>query len=683
MPDLRLIIVEDDDNDAELIAETLRAEGYELDWERVDTADRLTAALDRAPPDLIISDYRIPGFGAEPALRVLQSTGLDVPFIVVSGKLGEEAALAIMRAGAHDYVPKDRLFRLDPAIQRELREADSRRERRVAEEALRRSEEGFRLLAEHVQDIIFRCQVVPDLQVAYLSPATARLTGCEPGELLGDPRRFLDHIIDPQERAALDASWRTGKSTSLVLCWQRPDGSMAWLEQRAEGVYAEGDLVAVEGILRDVTERVLAQREHEMLIQQLHQAERLESLGLLAGGMAHDFNNALAVILNSAAFLAEDLAADHPSRADLDRIVNAAERSVALTRRLLVFARRQPASTDVVDLNTIVDDLEEMTRRTIGENIAFSCRTAPVPAWVVLDRSEMEQVLLNMIVNSRAAMPNGGRLSISTDLEDLTQNTMRVLALDGPTRPGQYVRLRVMDTGIGMPPDVVRKAFDPFFTTKPAGEGTGLGLAMAYAVVRQAGGHIDLHSQPNRGTVVTIHLPLATDRMLAGKDALAPPEGGDGETVLVVEDDDAVRQVVVSLLARRNYRVVEAASGTEALARYAEPNIRVDLVLTDLIMPGMSGVRLAERLREMRPDLPIVYMSGYTADYLQAVGDDEAVELLRKPFTEQALLSRLRDVLGRDQPAPPGPSADPGSSPGPRPPPGSDLRAGTPRSAAS
>ena len=625
---IHLLLVEDSDDDALLIQRQFRRVNIDATAERVETAAGLIAALHRRPPDVVICDYNMPAFSAEEALAQIRADGLDVPFILVSGEVGEETATALMKAGAHDFVLKDRLARLVPAVERELREAAARRERRATQSALRLSEERFRLLAEHAQDIIFRYRRGPQPAVEYLSPAVENILGYSPGELYADPELVFS-LVEREDRPLFEATWRSSEPAGLTVRWRRRDGELVHLEQRAAAVRdPDGTVIAVEGILRDTTERAVADQERQRLEHQLRQNERLDSLGHLAGGVAHDFNNLLAVILGYCGIVAESLHLDDPTRDDVESIRKAAERGASLTRQLLIFSRLEPSRLETVDLNTVVSQTRDLLSRTLGEDIVVVTQLAGDLNAVRADRTKMEQVLLNLVMNARAAMPDGGELSITTENADTA------------------VVLSVTDQGHGMEPEVVRRAFEPFFTTRPKGQGTGLGLATAYGAVTGAGGSIEIDSTPGSGTTVRIRLPAAAvpDEADASVDA-EPPTGAD-ELVLLVEDEDAVRQMMLRQLDHSGYRVQEAANPLEALRVFAADPQCFDILLTDIVMPAMSGTQLASRLRELRPDLPVLYMSGYTAGH--APGSHELPSdgsLLHKPFDRSALLTALHRTL--------------------------------------
>jgi PAS domain S-box-containing protein len=625
---IHLLLVEDSDDDALLIQRQFHRIGMDFTAERVDTAGALADALSRRTPDVIICDYNLPTFTAEEALAQIHDAGIDVPFILVSGNVGEETAAALMKAGAHDFVLKDRLARLVPAVQRELREAADRRQRRAAESALRISEERFRLLAEHAEDIIFRYRRDPEPGIEYLSPAVETITGYAPDEFYADPDLLFDLVV-ADDRALFASSWRSDDPQPLTVRWRRRDGEIIHLEQRAAAIRdPHGAVVAVEGILRDTTLRVVAEQERHRLEHQLRQNERLDSLGHLAGGVAHDFNNLLAVILGYCGMLADSVAADDPAQADVEGIRKAAERGAALTRQLLIFSRLEPSRPENIDLNTVVRETRDLLTRTLGEDITVVTELDADLHAVRADRTKMEQVLLNLVVNARAAMPDGGTLRIETGNAD------------------GAVTLSVADDGHGMEPEVAQRAFEPFFTTRPKGQGVGLGLATAYGAVTDAGGTIHIQSAPGAGTTVHIRLPATAvpDEHRAHADD--EPPTGDGESVLLVEDEDAVRQMLLRQLDNAGYRVRAAASPLEALEVFTADPRSFDMLLTDVVMPGMSGTQLASRLRAVRGDLPVLFMSGYTtgpAPGGHMLPDDGS--LLHKPFDRATLLAAIHRTL--------------------------------------
>jgi signal transduction histidine kinase/CheY-like chemotaxis protein len=421
--------------------------------------------------------------------------------------------------------------------------------------------------------------------------------------------------------------------------------------------------VIVSAAIRDVTERLHAQNERERLITQaerdaadrrLQHTRRLESLGQLAGGVAHDFNNILAVIANysellldtldSPAVSTQDLAA---ARNDIGQISRAAERATRLTKQLLAFGRRDITQAEVLNLNHVIGDVEQMLRRTLGEHIHLITHLDRQLWPNYVDASKIEQILINLAVNARDAMPDGGTLSIDTtnaafESEDVSH---------GPLQPGRYVRIRVSDTGTGMPPEVIERAFEPFYTTKPRGSGTGLGLATVYGIATAAGGDVRLYSGANIGTTITILLP-AVDAPADVTDTDAGPvpqaavQPRPHETILMVEDEDALRQVTARILTRAGYDVLPANCGAQAIHlahTHPEP---IDLLLTDVIMPKMLGNEVAARIQAIRPDIPVLYMSGYAQPVLTENGTlQDGVTIVEKPFTSRELLYRIHTLL--------------------------------------
>ena len=397
-------------------------------------------------------------------------------------------------------------------------------------------------------------------------------------------------------------------------------------------------------VARDISrERVLE--------AQLAQAQRMEAVGRLAGGIAHDFNNILTAISGFAELAAAGLPEDHPVASDISQVLRAADRAAALTRALLAFGRRGVMKAKLINLNEVVDGLAPMLGRLLGEDVELVVRLDPDLGLTMADRSHLEQVIVNLAVNARDAMPTGGKLTIATANVDLdgSQAQSHPDAAQGP-----YVSLIVSDTGIGMTPDVVEHVFEPFFTTKERGKGTGLGLSMAEGIVAMNRGYVEVDSKPNVGSVFTINLPRYYGEAVPDEDVvLAVQALGGQETVLVAEDEDAVREFVQRVLTGAGYRVFTAANGARALAAAAELP-KIDLLFTDVVMPGMNGVQLAAMLRETRPDLPVVYASGYAeGGVLRAALDDEHVPYLPKPFTADALIARVRETLDRGRGADP------------------------------
>jgi two-component system, cell cycle sensor histidine kinase and response regulator CckA len=665
-PELRLLICDDSDDDAVLLVRHLRRGGLWVEYERAQTAAEVAGALRDRPPDLVISDYVMPGFTAEEALKLLHASGLDVPFIVVSGLIGEESAVTLMRAGAHDFVLKGRMVRLVPVVRRELTQAHARRERRAAEEALRVSEERFRQLTERIPDALFRVRIRPRLDVEYFSPAASVILGRNPEELCGDPSAVFS-LVAPEDRALLRQAWENPMPGPLTIRWHRTDGTKVWTEQRAVALSdAEGRTVAFEGILRDITDQVQAAAEREALERQLHQVARLDSLGRLAGGIAHDFNNLLAVILGHTELALADSpedTAENGVRANLLLVRQLAERGAGLTRQLLVFSRQESVAPEVVDVNEAVVLTEQVLRGAIGEDIEFVADLAPDLWRVMFDRSELERLLLNLVVNARKAMPDGGCLRIRTRNVPAAEREAggesgggrsgdgRSGAEPGPeAQPepgadsGPRVRLSVADTGVGMRESIVDHVFEPFFTTDPSA-GTGLGLSTAYGMVTVAGGRITIDSAPDAGTTVQVDLPAAPDAAPPAHGPEPAPPHGDGQTVLVVEDDDDVRELVIVMLSRSGYKVVAAASPEAALALDQTPD-GYDAMVTDVVMPEMSGTALAERMWARHPELPVLLMSGYAAGGItEGFAPLGPVSLIRKPFTTTALLTALDQLL--------------------------------------
>jgi signal transduction histidine kinase len=457
---------------------------------------------------------------------------------------------------------------------------------------------------------------------------------------------YLTKPVPPEDlirnvRAAIDRTRLRRENRRLVTRLQELNSSLeATVAQRTMELEE-----AHKRALKDqvINERLRAQAERERLENRLHQAQRLESLGQLAGGVAHDFNNLLAVILTCTAFVAEATEGNEAVRADVAQIRTAAERAARLTRQLLIFGHRDKANIEILDLGAVVTDIHGLLSRTIGEDVTLVVRgTADLPP-IRADRGQIEQVLINLAVNARDAMPDGGTLTIRLGTTMLDEDYAR---LHPQITPGHYVELSVSDTGVGMAPEIVSRIFEPFFTTKPKDKGTGLGLATVHGIVAGSGGSLSVYSEPGMGTTFRAFFPPAKGHaVVVAEPAEAPVIGGHGETILVVEDEPAVRQLTARILRRSGYTVIEAASGAEALALAADHHF--DMLLTDLVMPQVSGPELAERIQQMHPGVPVLFMSGYSQDVLGPRGAlSPDVPLIQKPFAAQELLKNVHAQLG-------------------------------------
>ena len=521
---LRLLHLEDDPVDAELITTTLMEGNIPCQSQLVDTRQAFVAALKEGRMDLILADYSIPGFDGMTALTLARQHCPDVPFLFVSATIGEELAIDAMHQGATDYVLKQRLGRLVPSVQRALRELEDRAERKRAEEALRQSEKQFR------------------------------------------------------------------------------------------------------------------------------QSQKMEAVGRLAGGIAHDFNNLLTVIMGYSQVLLTELGPQHPLRGKIEETLKAGERAATLIRQLLTFSSKQSLDPKVLSLNTAVTSLENLLRRLIGEDIQLVSQLDQTNGRLRADQAQLEQILVNLVVNARDAMPKGGTLTIETAQVELTRSPVYHLT---PLPPGPYVRLAVSDTGCGMDRKTQSHIFEPFFTTKEEGKGTGLGLSTVFGIVTQCGGAIDVTSRVGHGTRFDLYFPSIESDILttAPTQPLGQPQRGT-ETILLVEDEPSVRTLVRDELRKLGYQVVEAKNGIEACLLATQQAGSLQLLLTDVVMPGMGGRELSQHLSVIKPDLRTLFISGYMDDIGIMAGQEEGTSsFLQKPFTPEVLARAVRNLLDASTPS--------------------------------
>jgi two-component system, cell cycle sensor histidine kinase and response regulator CckA len=756
MKQLRLLIVDDSPDDASLIVRHLQPEFTPV-YHRVESAEEMHAALKKGGWQLVISDYLMENFSGLAALQMLHEHGVDIPFIMVSGQMGEDVAVEAMRAGAHDFLIKDRLSRLIPAIKRELKEALVRRERMLAEEALDTTEAHFRSLVEHSLVGIFMLQ---DDMLCYANPKFGQIFGYPPEDLI-EQKSMLDMVSPGNREAMVDRFLRPLKENSesrhFFFTGQRSDGSPIELEMTGTPTQQDGS-PAIIGTVLDITERKRAEAElnklwhaveqspvsviitdvhgtieyvnpkvvevsgyrvEELLgqkpsilksgemdrefyqdlwktisagrewhgdirnkkkngelfwesgsisavrdpegrithyvavkedvterkraIDQLRQVQKMEAVGQLAGGIAHDFNNLLTVINGYSTLLTRGLESGSPMRKEAEQILRAGERAADLTRQLLSFSRRQIMEAKVLNPNNHVRSVEKMLRRLIGEHIELITALPTDVGFIKIDPGQLEQIIMNLVVNARDASEAGGSITVETANCELDEEFVQ---LHPGAVPGSFVRLSVTDHGIGMDDEVKRRLFEPFFTTKEMGRGTGLGLATVYGIVKQSGGYIEVISEPEKGARFNIFLPRVFQQAEAPKRPTFDEPMDGTHTILVVEDEPGVLNLVVHTLRKRGFNVIETTDPEQGVTLFEEHQGEIELLLTDVVMPFMSGPTLAEILTRKNPQLKVLFMSGHTENRasLEKILE-QGVHFLPKPFTSDSLARKVRESL--------------------------------------
>jgi PAS domain S-box-containing protein len=473
------------------------------------------------------------------------------------------------------------------------------------------------------------------------SNETHRIFGVAPGQFIGTRAAFYE-FVHPDDREAVRTASRaateSGQRYDIEHRIVRTDGAVRWVHELADVVRdADGRAIRMIGTVQDVTDR-------RNLEDQLRQSQKMEAIGRLAGGIAHDLNNTLTAIAGYAELTLNAVPPDHEARPDVEEIRRATERAAAVTRQLLAFSRKQILEPRIFDVNDTVASIARLLSRLVGPDIRVrTILTQELPP-ILGDPGQVEQAIVNLAVNARDAMPKGGELTIASELSDVDETFARAHV---PMPPGRYVMLRVSDTGHGISREMQARIFEPFFTTKGAGKGTGLGLSMVYGTLKQIGGFIFVDSEIDRGTTFRLYFPPAPKAAAPAKPPAQEPISPGQETLLVVEDEDSVRNLVASSLRNDKYTVLLATSAEEALKIAESYSGAIDLLLTDAIMPGKSGVDLAKALLERWPQLPVIFMSGYTEEDLHVTALNRPIELLQKPFTPRELRRRIRSVLDR------------------------------------
>lgn len=739
---LSVLILEDVDTDAEFVQRELKRAGIQFNARVADNRNGFLQALQECNPDIILSDFSMPGFDAFDALDLLKQSGKDTPFILVTGSQSEEVAVRCMKAGADDYILKSTLKRLPSAVLNAVKKRDVERERERALFGLRQSEEHFRSLIENALDIIIILN--PDSTFRYASPSV-RSMGYAPAQLNG--KSFFDFVIPedvPKVTQMFDSLFKEpGSPQQVEFCFRDCDESWRVLECIGKSVRVDSPAAAIVLNARDITERreaderieklaafprlnpnaifelegdgrltycnhaavelgrmidadpadilpdgideivqeclktgtnkirretVVGSRiilwhffpilEHQTvhcyavditervnLEAQLRQSQKMESIGQLAAGIAHDFNNVLTIVHGYSKMLLEDTALPQEARESAEQISVAAQRATNLTRQLLTFSRKQMMQPQPLDLNEVVSNITRFLRRILGEHISLHFHYTPQLPSVEADIGMVEQLIMNLAVNARDAMPDGGTVTVGTGTVEINQTHARI---NPEARVGKYVCLRISDSGTGIAPDVLPRIFEPFFTTKAVGKGTGLGLATVYGVVKQHKGWVEVLSEVGKGTTFRIYFPataVAADS--TGISAANDKNVCGNETVLVVEDEPQLRSMVCGVLRQHGYTTLEASCGPEAIPIFRENASRISLVVTDMVMPGnMNGRELGELLKSEKPELRIIYSSGYSPEmFAKDSVLKRGLNFLQKPYHPSALAKIVRDCL--------------------------------------
>jgi two-component system, cell cycle sensor histidine kinase and response regulator CckA len=618
----RLLIVDDEPMVLDVLRRLLEEPGRDV--QVASGPEEALTIADRLELDVALVDKNLLGASGLDLSRKLKTVQPELEVILITGYASLETAVEAVQIGAFDYLTKpiDDYAALSLKVQSAMEKCRLRRSERALVERLKEAEVRYRNLVEAAPDAL----LVHDAEgrVRDVNTAAARLYGIAAGELC---------------KMRVDELGPRGQGRQK----HRKKGGEEFFADVSSTVFTlDGEELRVLSI-RDATEAVRAERERGQLEHRLRVAQKMEAVGRLAGGVAHDFNNLLAVILAHAEFLDGQLGKAHPSTPEVEGITKAAQRGAALTRQLLLFSRHKPVAHDVIDLNQSVMEVQRLLTRVLGENVQLAATGNPELWPVRADPDQIGQVLINLAVNARDAMPHGGRIRIASENVRLEQN--RVVR-GGDLPAGRYACLTITDSGIGMSDEILARLFEPFFTTKETGKGTGLGLATVYGIVKSAGGAIDVDSKPGAGTTFRVFLPAAEEaRMQAGR-AQTLPEHGRGETILVVEDEDPLRALVRRILVSHGYSVIEASDGEDGLRRAGAHEGPIHLLLTDIVMPQMTGRELARRIGANRPETRVLFMTGYTEHAVVESANDSA--LLNKPFSTMALLGNVRKLL--DQP---------------------------------
>lgn len=647
---LRVLIIEDSLDDIELLLHELRRGGYDPVYERVETASGMKVVLEKQEWDVVLSDHSMPLFSGIGALTQLQLSGLDLPFIIVSGTIGEEIAVAAMRAGAHDYIMKENLARLVPAIERELKEAEERKKCKEAEEALRKSEASLANAQRIAHLGSWEWDIIKNKVVG--SDEFYRIFG-KTRQTFDETYETFLNVIHPGDRDFVKKSVLEALHDRKPCCIDcrilLPDGSVRIIHTEAEVVFdSAGKAIQMNGTNQDITEYKQAEEEKVKLREQLYHTQKLESVGKLVGCIAHDFNNILSTIIGYVELLQSKVKKDNSPREIslnnyIERILTTAEKAVHLTQNLLIFSRKEINNPKPVHSNTIIKRAESLLSNLICENIKFVIDLTDKNDTIMADSGQIEQVLMNLATNARDAMPDGGVLTIRTEIVELDNAFIQHHSYG---KIGKHVLISISDTGMGMDEETQKRIFEPFFTTKKYGKGTGLGLAIVYGIVTQHQGYIHVDSVRGKGTIFKIYLPIIESDVeeIGSQDLPAPVSGV--ETILLAEDNIEIRKIIKTVFRVSGYKVIDAMNGEDAIDKFMKNKDNIRLLVFDVIMPKKNGKEAYDEIKKIRPGIKALFMSGYPKDGTSnKIITEEGLPFISKPVSPTGLLRKAREVL--------------------------------------
>ena len=645
---IKVLVVEDSEDDAKLAMRMLRQGGFIPTYRRVEDVDALKAAFEKERWDAVLSDFRLPGFTGVEALEVFRSTQLDIPFIFFSGTIGEETAVAAMKAGASDYVMKEHMARLAPALERELAQAQIRAEHRKWQIELEASRNRY-------------IDLYDSAPVGYLTLsaegliAQANLTGAD---MLGEPRdpllgsRFARFVLAADVDRWFEHFRRAlqrGEKQRFELALQSSKGNRLQVQLDCTRVSAEAASPMVRVAMTDISDRKEAEADLRRFETQLRDVQKMESIGTLAGGIAHDFNNILGAILGNVALARDDVGANHPALASLKEIHKASVRARNLVQQILTFSRREPQELVTQALQPVIEETHKLLRATLPAGVELDVMLADAPLHALVDATQLQQVLMNLCTNAwHALKEDAGCIGVGLDAVVLDRGATQRL---GGVPPGPYAHLWVSDTGVGMDAATRMRIFEPFFTTKPVGHGTGLGLSVVHGILSSHHGAIAVDSEPGQGSTFHLYFPLVEAKFESAtvlEQTLTPvplPVRGHGEHVLYVDDDETMVVMVERILERSGYRVSSYLDAHEAVAAVRANPDDFDFVVTDFNMPEFSGLEVAREVARIRPGLPVVLTSGYAERAGENLSTLGVCLRLDKPFDRRALSDALSYAL--------------------------------------